>query len=120
MADHLLKFKPGQPVTFTASTAIVGGNAVEVTGDRTVGVATAAASAKSIGSAAHDAAINDQVIVNLDGPVDTFISAAAIAAGVNIENATLGKVQTLTTGRSLGITLTHATAADQTVQVLRI
>ena len=120
MADHLLKYKPGMQVAFVATTAIVGGNVVEITGDRTVGVPAAAASAKSIGTAGHDAAINDQVIVHLNGPVDTFISAAAIVAGVNVENATLGKVQTLTTGRSLGITLTHATAADQTVQVLRI
>ena len=119
MGDHLLKHKPGQAVTFTASTAIVGGNVVEVTGDRTVGVPAAATSAKSIGSAAHDAAINDSVIVHLNGPVDTFISAAAIAAGANVENATLGKVQTATTGRILGITLTHTTGADQTVQVLR-
>ena len=119
MGDHLLKFKPGQSVTFTASTAIVGGNVVEVTGDRTVGVPAAATSAKSIGSAAHDAAINDSVIVHLSGPVDTFISAAAIVAGANVENATVGKVQTATTGRILGFTLTAATAADQTVQVLR-
>ncbi|HEY5482823.1 MAG TPA: capsid cement protein [Propionibacteriaceae bacterium] len=119
MGDHLLKFKPGQAVTFTASTAVVGGNAVEVTGNRTVGVAAAAASTKTIGSAAHDAAINDLVIVHLSGPVDAFISAAAILAGAEVENATLGKVQTATTGRILGITLTAATAADQTVQVLR-
>ena len=119
MADHLLKFKPGQAVTFTASTAIVGGNTVEVTGNRTVGVPAAAASTKTIGSAAHDAAINDPVIVHLVGAVDTFICAAAIAAGANVENATLGKVQTATSGRVLGITLTHTTGADQTVQVLR-
>jgi len=119
MADHLLKFKPGQAVTFTASTAIVGGNVVEVTGNRTVGVPAGAASTKTIGSAAHDAASADSVIVHLNGPVDTFISAAAITAGANVENATVGKVQTATTGRILGITLTAATAADQTVQVLR-
>jgi Uncharacterized conserved protein (DUF2190) len=119
MADHLLKFKPGQAVSFAASTAITGGNVVEVTGNRTVGVAAAAASTKTIGSAGHDAATGDQVIVHLNGPVDTFISAAAITAGANVENATVGKVQTATTGRILGIALTAATGADQTVQVLR-
>lgn len=119
MSDHLLKFKPGQAVTFTASTAITGGQVVEVTGNRTVGVPTAAASLKTVGTAGHDAAIGDQVVVHLNGPVDTMTAAAAIAAGVNVENATLGKVQTATTGRALGITLNAATAADQIVQVLR-
>lgn len=119
MGDHLLKFKPGQAVSFAATTAITGGQVVEVTGNRSVGVPAAAASVKTIGSAGHDAAIGDQVIVHLNGPVDTFTSAAAITAGSKVENATLGKVQTLTTGRELGIALTAATAADQTVQVLR-
>lgn len=119
MADHLLKFKPGQAVSFAATTAIVGGQLVEVTGNRSVGVPTAAASAKAIGTAGHDAAVNDQVVVHLNGPVDTFIAAAAIAAGVNVEAAAAGKAQTATTGRVLGLTLSAATAADQTVQVLR-
>lgn len=119
MADHLLKFKPGQAVTFTATTPIIGGQAVEVTGNRSVGVPTAAASTKAIGSAGHDAAVGDQVVVHLNGPVDTFTAAAAIAAGVNVEAATLGKVQTATTGRALGIALSAATAADQIIQVLR-
>lgn len=119
MVDHLLKFKPGQVVTFTATTAITGGQVVEVTGNRTVGVPTAAASTKAIGTAGHDAAIGDQVAVHLNGPVDTMTSAAAIAAGVNVEAATAGKVQTATTGRVLGLTLNAATAADQIVQVVR-
>lgn len=120
MADHLLKFAPGQAVTFTASTAITGGQVVEVTGNRAVGVPAAAASLKTIGTAGHDAAIGDSVVVNLPGPVDTMTSAAAIAAGANVENAAAGKVQTATTGRILGIALTAATGADQTVQVVRI
>jgi predicted RecA/RadA family phage recombinase len=119
MADHLLKFKPGQAVTFTATTAITGGQVVEVTGNRSVGVPTSAASAKAIGTAGHDVASGDQVIVHLPGPVDTAVAAAAIAAGANVEAATLGKVQTATTGRVFGIALSAATAADQTIQVLR-
>ena len=71
MGDHLLKFKPGQAVTFAASTAVTGGQIVEVTGDRTVGVADAA-SAKAIGTAGHDAAIDSDLVVHLNGPVDTF------------------------------------------------
>ena len=118
MGDHLLKFKPGQAVTFAASTAVTGGQIVEVTGDRTVGVA-GAASAKAIGTAGHDAASDSDLVVHLNGPVDTFTSAAAIAAGATVEAAAAGKAQTATTGRVLGIALTAATAADQTVQVLR-
>ena len=118
MADHLLKFKPGQAVTFAASTVITGGQVVEVTGNRQVGVA-GAASAKAIGTAGHDATIGGDLVVHLNGPVDTFTSAAAIAAGANVEAAAAGKAQTATTGRVLGIALTAATAADQTVQVLR-
>ena len=120
MADHLPMFKPGQDVTFTATTAITGGQVVEVTGDRKVGVPAAAASTKTIGTAGQDAAINDLLAVHLAGPVDTMTSAAAIAAGADVENAAAGKVQTRTTGRSLGVALNAATAADQTVQVVRI
>jgi hypothetical protein len=119
MADHLLKFKPGQAVTFTATTAITGGQIVEITGNRSVGVPTSAASAKALGTAGHDAAVGDQVVVHLPGPVDTFIAAAAIAAGANVEAATAGKAQTATSGRVLGIALSAATAADQVIQVLR-
>lgn len=120
MADHLPKFKPGQAVTFTATTAITGGQVVEVTGNRTVGVPAAAASVKTVGTAGHDAAIGDTVVVHLPGIVDTATSAAAITAGAEVENATAGKIQTRTTGRSLGITLNAATAADQTVLVARV
>lgn len=119
MGDHLLKFKPGHSVTFGATTAVVGGNVVEVTGDRKVGVA-GAASTKAIGTAGHDAANGDNVVVHLSGPVDTMVAAAAIAAGVNVEAAAAGKVQVATTGRVLGISLTAATAANQVVQVLRV
>ena len=41
MADYLPLFKPGQTVTFTASAEVLGGQAVEVTGDRSVGPAAA-------------------------------------------------------------------------------
>lgn len=119
MADHLLKFKPGQSVTFEATTAITGGRIVEVTGDRKVGTA-GAASTKAIGTAGHDAAIGDNVVVHISGPVDTFVSAGAILAGANVEAAAAGKAQTATTGRVLGLSLNATTAADQTVQVLRV
>lgn len=116
--DHLPKFKPGQAVTFTSSTVAAAGNVAEVTGDRRVGVA-GAASAKAIGTYAHDVKVGDVVVIHLAGPVDTAVAAAAIAAGAEVESADAGKVQTRTTGRSLGIALTAAAAADQSIQISR-
>ena len=117
MADHLPKFTGGA-VTFTTSAIVTGGQVVEVTGDRTVGPATAA-SAKAIGTAAHDAASGAKVVVHLPGPVDTAVSAAAILAGAKVEAAAAGKIQTATTGYVLGIALTAATGGDQTVEFVR-
>ena len=117
MADHLPKFTGGA-VTFTASAAITGGQVVEVTGDRTVGPSTAA-SAKAVGTAAHDAASGAKVVVHLPGPVDTAVSAAAILAGAKVEAAAAGKIQTATTGYVLGIALTAAGAGDVVVEFVR-
>lgn len=118
MADHLPKFKTGPSVTFTAGAAITGGQVVEVSGDRTVIVGTAA-STKAIGTAAHDAASGAEVVVHLSGPVDTATSAAAIAAGAEVESAAVGKIQTATTGKVLGIALTAAGDADVVVEFVR-
>ena len=118
MADHLPKFSGGSSATFTASAAITGGQVVEVTGNRTVGPGTAA-SAKAIGTAAHDAASGAKVVVHLPGPVDTAVSAAAILAGAKVESAAAGKIQTATTGYVLGIALTAAGAGDEVVEFVR-
>lgn len=117
MADHLPKFTGGA-VTFTTSAIVTGGQVVEVTGDRTVGPATAA-SAKAIGTAAHDAASGSKVVVHLSGPVDTAVSAGAILAGAKVEAAAAGKIQTATTGYVLGIALTAAGAGDIVVEFVR-
>ena len=119
MGDHILKFKPGHAVTFTATTAITGGQVVEVTGNRSVGVPAAAGSAKAIGTAGHDAAIGDSVTVHVGSVVDTMVVSAAVAAGDAVEASTTGRIRTATTGRVLGVALSAATAADQTIQVLR-
>ena len=116
--DHLPKFKPGQAVTFTTTTDAQAGQVAEVTGDRSVGVA-GAASTKAIGTYANDVKTGAEVVVHLAGPVDTAKAAAAIAAGAEVEAAADGKVQTRTTGRSLGLSLAAATAADQTIQFVR-
>lgn len=117
--DHNLKFKPGQAVTFATTTAANGGDVAEITGNRTVGLA-AAASVKAIGTYAHDVAIGDNVVVHIAGPIDTFVASAAIPAGSEIEAAGAGRVRVRTTGRSLGLALTAATAAGDIVQALRV
>lgn len=118
MSDHLLKFTPGQSVTFTASATITGGQVVEVSGDRTVAPGTAA-STKAIGTAAHDAASGESLVVHIAGAVDTATSAAAITAGAEVEAAASGKLQTATTGRVLGVALTAAGGADVVVEFVR-
>lgn len=118
MSDHLPKFKPGQAVTFTASTNIAGGQVVEVTGNRTVGVA-GAASTKAIGTAGFDVKTGDQVTVHMAGIVDTATASAAIAAGANVEAAAAGKVRTATTGLVLGIALTAASADGDVIEIAR-
>lgn len=119
MADHLLKFKPGQSVTFAAGGAITGGQVVEVgSADRTV-VAAGAASAKAIGTAAHDAGSGDKVVVHLAGPVDTAKAAAAISRGAKVEAGAAGTIQTATTGYVLGIALNAATDEGDIVEFVR-
>ena len=95
MADHLPKFKPGQAVTFTAGGAIAGGQVVEVGAANRAVVVAGAASAKAIGTAGHDAASGDKIIVHLAGPVDTAPAAAAIALGPRILRADTAAVAAL-------------------------
>ena len=109
MADYLPLFTPGQKVTFTASAAVIGGQAVEITDDRTVGPA-GALSAKYIGVAGFSAAAGEPVTVHLPGHVQRIKASGAIAAGAEVECGAAGTVKTKTTGPKVGITL--AAAAD--------
>lgn len=117
MTDHLLKFKPGLSVTFRATTDLIGGQLVEVTGSRTVGVA-GAGSAKVVGSASQDAKSGTTLTVHINGPVDELVASAAIAAGDKVVPAANGQIATGTTG-AIGLALTAATKAGDKVQVLR-
>ena len=119
MADHVMRFMCcNGPVTFTATTAISGGQLVEVTGTRSVGVA-GAASAKVVGSAGNDAAIGDPVAVHISRCIDTLVASAPIAAGAAVETTANGQIQTQASGTTVGLALTPATVAGATVQVLR-
>ncbi len=92
MAEHIQKFKPGAAVTFTASSAVVGGRLVAVSGDRTVAPA-AADSAAVVGVASTDAAAGEAVTVFARGAVDDAVAAGEIAAGAAVVAAAAGKVQ---------------------------
>lgn len=118
MGQYLPAFRPGQTVTFTATTAIVGGRVVEL-GSADMSVAPAgAASAKVVGVAGHDAAVGELVTVEVSKTIHLLPCAAAITRAANVEAAAAGKVQTLTTGQKVGMALNTTTAADQLVYVL--
>ena len=65
MAQYLPLFRPGQTVTFDVTTAVTGGQPVEVgAADRSVAPA-AAGTNKYVGIAGHDAAVGDTVTVEV-------------------------------------------------------
>ncbi|WP_040284385.1 capsid cement protein [Tessaracoccus massiliensis] len=116
MADYLPKFKPGATVTFTAATEIEGGQAVEITGDRTVGP-TSANSATYIGVAGHGALPHAKVTVHTPGQVQQLLAAAPITAGDLLSAADEGQVAPRSEGPIVGLALTSA-AAGRRVEVL--
>lgn len=80
MADYLPKFKPGQAVTFTAATPLIGGHLVTVSGEYAVTHA-AAASKHVAGVAAQDAKVGDHVAVYSGGVQRCVVAGTAIVAG---------------------------------------
>ncbi|WP_420179680.1 capsid cement protein [Paenarthrobacter sp. TA1.8] len=93
MGQHVHLFQPGDPVTFTASADVTGGQLVVVTGNRTVGPAGANTVAW-VGTAAFDAKAGDKVTV-LKGGVQKIVASGAIAAGALVVAAAAGKVSAL-------------------------
>lgn len=93
MGQHVHLFQPGDPVTFTASADVTGGQLLVVTGNRTVGPAGANAVAW-VGTAAFDAKAGDKVTA-LKGGVQKVVASGAIAAGALVVAAAGGKVSAL-------------------------
>lgn len=119
MADYLPLFRPGQTVTFDVTTAVTGGQLVEVgTADRSVAPA-AAASAKVVGVAGHDAAVGDKVTIEVGKPIHELKAVGAVTRGARVEAAAAGGVRTLATGAPYGIALTSA-ADGAAVQVIQL
>ena len=117
MADYLPIFKPGATVTMTAGAAIIGGRAVELSGDRTVQHA-AAGSPKYVGVAGFSAAAGEKVTVHTPGQGQRGIASGAVTAGDMIKAAAGGKVATgATQADKIGIALTGGSDGE-TIQYL--
>lgn len=115
--QYLPIFRPGETVTFDVTAAVTGGHPVEVgAADRSVAPA-AAASAKYVGVAGHDAAVGDKVTVEVNKPIHSLIALGAVTRGQRVETAGAGKIRTLAAGTAIGLALTSA-ADGAAVQVL--
>lgn len=108
MVNYLPLYRPGETVTFNVTTAVTGGQAVEVgTADMSVAPA-GVASAKYVGVAGHDAAIGDKVTVEVGKPIHELEAAGAVTRGTKLELAADGTVRTLSTGDAAFLALTSA------------
>lgn len=110
MGEYLPLHRPGEVVTFDVTAAVTGGQAVEVGSADWAVAPAAAASAKYVGIAAHDAAVGDKLAVEVGKPIHELVASGAIARGAKVETAAAGKVRTLASGTAVGLAL--AAAAD--------
>jgi hypothetical protein len=109
MAQYLPLYRPGAAVTFGVTTAVVGGQPVEVgAADMTVAPA-GQASAKVVGVAGHDAAIGDRLTVEVGKPIHELTVSGTVTRGQRLETAGFGEVRTLASGTAVFLALTSAT-----------
>lgn len=94
MADYSPRYRPGKELSYRATTAITGGQAVIVTGDYAAGVGAAGVTTLA-GVATCDAKVGDLFPVS-SGGVQRLIASGAIAAGDRVALAADGKVATAT------------------------
>lgn len=117
--QYLPLFRPGDTVTFDVTTAVTGGQPVEV-GSADMSVAPAAAlSAKYVGIPGHDAAVGDKVTVEVGKPIHEVVASGAVTRGARLEAAGAGKVRTLTTGEAIFLALSSA-ADGATVAAIQV
>lgn len=118
--SYLPLFRPGDTVTFGVTTAVTGGQPVEVsaTADRSVAPA-AAASAKVVGVAGHNAAVGDKLTVEISKPIHSLVASGAITRGQRLETAGGGRVRTLAAGSPVYLALTSA-ADGASVEALQL
>ena len=118
MSDYTPVYaESAQPITFTASASVTGGQPVEVTGNMQVGPA-AAGSVKHVGIAGHDCPAGQKVTVHTPrGNVEEVSVEAAVVAGDHVQAAAAGKVKKFTVGTDpeparIGLCLQGATAGS--------
>jgi hypothetical protein len=122
VADYTPVYAAGSlPLTKTASAAVTGGQVVETTTTGSVGPA-GAGSVKSIGVAAHDAAIGARVTVWPLAAVEhevTVVAAGTVTVGDGVITGAAGTVNTsgvgvaAAAGTLIGIATTTATAPNK-------
>lgn len=106
--SYLPLFRPGQTVTFSATTAVNAGQVVEV-GSADFSVApAAAASAKVVGVAGNSAGVGEKTTVEVGKPIHELKAVGAITRGQRLETAAAGGVRTLAAGVAVYVALTSA------------
>ena len=117
--NYLPLFRPGQTVTFGVSAAVTAGQVVEVGAVDFAVAPAAAASAKVVGVAGHDAAVGDKLTVEVGKVIHELKAVGAITRGQRLEAAAAGSVRTLAAGTALFLALTSA-ADGATVKALQL
>lgn len=119
MTDYAPKFLPGHEPTYTAASAITGGQLVYLSAAGTCAITTGALGAV-LGVVTRDVATGEEVAVSRGG-VQRIVSGAAIAVGDALISAATGRVVPIGGGTNyhqvVGTALTAAGAAGTTVDV---
>lgn len=113
MSINIDVYGPGRDVTAQATTAVIGGRAVAISGNRVDGgnlaVAPAPVGGRIFGVAKHDAAVGDLVsVARGNSRVVRIRAGGAIAANAEVEVGTAGVVVTKASGLAIGYAVTGA------------
>lgn len=117
MGDYTPKFRPGADVTYqVATSAVTGGNIVELGATAGLCAFTTGASAKVLGVANTDAAVGDKVSVSRGG-VQRVIAGGTVAVGDPVKSAANGRAVLYVVGTDpitqfIGVALTAATVGN--------
>lgn len=109
MPDYTPVYVEGDSITLTASTAVSGGDMLEVTGAGTVGKVATLASTKFVGVASADVPSGGRVMFWCRGPVHESLADGTVTAGDQVTS-------TATAGRQVktAAAVTTPTAGDVT------
>jgi hypothetical protein len=108
MSDYAPLYMPGDAITGTTSAEVTGGQTLIVSGNGTVGPATAASDAV-VGVAAHAAASGALVTYHGRGQVHVTTASGGITAGARVDAGAAGTVASGSAGvHNIGIALTTA------------